>query len=142
MKIYISENLDKVIEGFTTIPIVYGAVDLGSIPANGASVIVAIDALDSIKQENITDFLYGIISKMRINGVLHVGGLDAYAISKDLISGKINIEDYNKSISGKLGIYSAKSITDILQSQNLTINSSVFRGSNYEISATRIVNKN
>lgn len=142
MKVYISENLDKVIEGFTTIPIVYGAVDLGSIPNNGASTIVAIDAVDSIKHENINDFIIGLASKMRINSVVHVGGLDAYAVSKDLVSGKINVEEYNKSIAGKLGIYSAKFICDLLRSQNLTINSSTFRGSNYEISATRIVNKN
>lgn len=142
MNVYISENLDRVIEGFTTIPIVYGSVDLGSIPNNGASTIVAIDALDSIKHENIADFIHGIASKMRINGVVHIGGLDAYAVSKDLTSGKIDIEEYNKTISGKLGVYSAKYISKLLQAQNLTVNSSAFRGNNYEISATRIINKN
>jgi len=142
MKVYISEHLDKVIEGFSAIPIVYGSVDLGSIPNNGASVIVAIDALDSIKQENIGDFIHGMATKMRINSVIHLGGLDAYAISKDLVGGKISIEDYNNSISGKLGIYSARYICDLVQAQNLTINSVTFRGNNYEISATRIINQN
>lgn len=142
MKVYISEHLDKIIEGFNTIPIVYGSVDLGSIPNNGASVIVAIDALDSIKQENIADFIRGMASKMRINAVIHLGGLDAYALSKDLIGGKIDIEDYNKSITGKLGVYSSRYICDLIQSQNLTINSVTFRGNNYEISATRIINQN
>lgn len=139
MKIYISENIDRAVEGFTLIPIVYGAVDLGSVPTNGASTIVAIDALDSIKQENIVDFINGMINKMRINSTIHLGGLDAYAISKDLVSGKINIEQFNKSLSGKNGIYNSKYICDILMSNNIKITSVVFRGNNYEISATRTV---
>lgn len=142
MKIYISENIDKIIDGFHTIPIVYGSVDFSSVPTNGASVIVAIDALDSIKQENIADFIFGMASRMRINGMIHLGGLDAYAISKDLLNGSLDINEYNKAISGKLGIYSMRYISDILKANNLTINSSSFRGRNYEISATRIINKN
>lgn len=139
MKIYISEHIDKVIEGFTVIPIVYGAVDLGVVPSNGATTIVAIDALDSIKQENILDFIHSLISKMRINCMLHLGGLDAYIISKDLVSGKVNIEEFNKSLSGKSGIYSSKYICDILLSSGIKIISVVFRGNHYEISATRTI---
>ena len=103
MKVYISENIDRVIEGFTTIPIVYGAVDLVSIPDNGASTIVCIDALDSIKSDSIVDFINGVVNKMRINCVAHFGGLDAYAVSKDLVSGKINISPLVIIFTAELG---------------------------------------
>ena len=142
MKVYISENIDKVIEGFSAIPIVYGVADFSSIPNNGASTIVAIDALDSIKPNDISQFINTIISKMRINCELFLGGIDAYSISKDLVSGKINVDEYNKIISGKNGIYSLTYIVDILLSNNIKILSTVFRGNNYEISATRLVSKN
>lgn len=142
MKIYISENIDKAIEGFNIIPIVYGAVDLGSIPTNAASTIVAIDAVDSIKSENINDFIGGIVSKMRINSTLYIGGIDAYALSRNLLSSQINISEYNNVISGKNGLYSCKHICDLLQAYKLNIVSAIFKGINYEITATRSIDAN
>lgn len=143
MKVYISENIDKAIEGFSIIPIVYGAVDLGSIPTNGASTIIAIDALDSIKLDNIADFVDGLVNKMRLKSNLYLGGTDAYALSKDLASGRISIDDFNHITSNKNGIYSCKYICDLLvKHEDIIILSAVFKGNNYEIAATRNINKN
>lgn len=143
MKIHITENLDKVIDGFSLIPVVYGAVDLGNIPANGASTIIATDAVDSIKYSNIADFINGIVSKMRLNCELYIGGIDAYALSKNLVSGNIDIEEFNKRIHGKQGIYSCKFIINLLlQHANVSILSAVFKGDKYEITATRTINQN
>lgn len=142
MKIHISENLDKTIQGFNTVPIIYGEVDLSNIPNNGASIIVAIDALDSIKTNSIHDFIQNIVSKMRLDCQLYLGGLDAYAISRALLSGSLDISDYGNLINGKRGIYSAKYIIDILQGLNIKVQSSVFKEYNYEISAIRAYDKN
>lgn len=142
MKVYISENIDKAIEGFNLIPIVYGAVDLGSIPNNAASTIVAIDALDSIKSESVIDFIGGVVSKMRLNSTVYLGGTDVYALSKNLLSGQLNINEYNNIMSNKNGIYACKYICDLLQSHKLKIMSAIFKGNNYEITATRSPDQN
>lgn len=142
MKVYISENIDKAIEGFNIIPIVYGAVDLGSIPTNAASTIIAIDALDSIKSENVSNFIGSVVSKMRLNSTLYLGGVDAYALSRGLLSAQISISDYNNIIDNKNGIYACKYVCDILQGYKLNIVSAIFKGINYEITATRSIDAN
>lgn len=137
MKLYISEHIDKAISGFKIVPIIYGKIDMSGIPANAASTIIAIDAVDSIDCENIEQFVKNVTSKMRIDSNLYIGGTDAYAISRNLISGNTNLEQYNQAIVGKQGIHSAKKIVDLLQKSGIIILSVVFKGNNYEISATR-----
>lgn len=137
MNIYISENVDSAIEGFALIPIVYGEVDLRSVPDHGASTIVAIDAVDSIKYENIEKFIGSVCSKLRLNSNLHLGGTDIVSLNKSLISGSINVKDYNNIVFSKKGLYTSKQIIDILISNNIIVKSVIFKGTNYEITATR-----
>lgn len=142
MNIYISENIDKAIDNFTLVPIVYGEVDLGKIPDNAGTTIIAIDAVDSIKQNNIESFVNNVCKKMRLNSSLHIGGLDVYAVSRSLLSGMMDLGEYNKLILGKTGIYSLRFIVDLLKKNGLQIKSAVYKGNNYEITATRPHNKN
>lgn len=142
MKLYISENIDKAISGFTLIPIVYGEVDLNSIPNNCASEIVAIDAIDNISNDKIELFISNLYSKIRLNGIVHFGGLDAYALSRNLLSGNIDIKEYSKMISQNNAIYSSKYILDLLRKYNLSIKSVIYKGNYYEITAQRTHNQN
>lgn len=135
MKIHISENLDQTIQGFTTVPIVEGEVNLDIIPNNSASFIVAIDATDSVN--NILKFIDNVCSKMRLGGEMCIGGLDIFAVSRGLLSGGLNLEDYNNLTNNKRGVYDSKFISDQLQSHGLTINSIVYKGYNYEVIAKR-----
>ena len=141
MNIYITENIDKAIDNFTIIPIVYGEIDFKQIPDNAATNIVAIDATDSIKPHNIQDFIQNIVKKMRLNSTLHIGGTDLYAISRLLLSGSMTIIEYNSILDKKNGIYSSKLIIDLLKNQGLQIKSAIFKSYNYEIIATRTYNK-
>lgn len=140
MKIYITEHIDKAISGFTIIPIVYGEVDFSTIPDNAGDTIIAIDAIDSIKPKNILNFIHNLVKKMRLNSTLYLGGTDIFTISRQLLSGNLTIDEYNTIIDGKNGIYSAKYILDLLKSYNIDIKSSIFKGLNYEITATRTNN--
>lgn len=142
MKIQISENIDKAIEGYIVIPILYGEVDLSRIPNNCASNIIAIDAVDSIKRENIEKFIQDVCSKMRLGSVLNIGGLDIYAVSRDFLGGKIDLDEYNKLMANKRGIHSNSQITQLLSKYAISIQSVVFKGYYYEIAATRPQNIN
>lgn len=142
MKIFISENIDKSIDGYKIIPIIYGEVDLQSIPNNAATDIVAIDAIDSIKYADLSSFISKIASKMRLNSNLYLGGLDLFALSRELLNGSKSVEEYNAIVNGKNGIYSSSIILDLLRANGIKINSVVYKGNRYEISATRPDYKN
>jgi hypothetical protein len=137
MKVYITENIDKVIEGYVMIPIIYGKVDLGQIPNNAAQSILATDALDSIPVQFIDTFLEDIRSKMRFNSELVIGGTELSIVSRDILLGNLNTQKYNELIFSKRGIYNVSDIISLLQNKNLTINKSSIKGYNYEISVTR-----
>ena len=137
MKIYITENIDKVIEGYVMIPIIYGKIDLGQIPNNAAQTIVAVDALDSIPSQFLNTFLDDVKNKMRFNSELILGGTELSVISRDVLSGTMNTKQYNESVFSKRGIYNVSDIVTLLQDKKLLINKSVIKGYNYEISATR-----
>lgn len=137
MKVYITENIDKVIEGYIMIPIIYGKIDLGQIPNNSAQSIVAIDALDSIPVPFLNTFLDDVRDKMRFNSELILGGTELSIISRDIILGNLNTQKYNELIFSKRGIYNVSDIISILQEKKLLVNKSFIKGYNYEISATR-----
>lgn len=142
MKLFISENIDKSIEGYKIIPIVYGEIDLQSIPDNSSTDIVAIDAIDSVKYANLASFIKKIVSKMRLNSNLYLGGTDIFAVSRELLNGSKSIEEFNTIIESKNGIYSASMILELLRDNGIKINSVVYKGNKYEISATRPDYKN
>lgn len=137
MKLFISENIDQGIEGYVTVPVIYGETDLSKIPNNAASEIIAMDALSSIRHNDVPKFINDIASKMRLGSVLHLGGLDAYALSRSLINGNIDLQTFNTLISDLNGIYSAQFIIDLLHSIDLKIESVVYRGDKYEIKSKR-----
>jgi hypothetical protein len=137
MKVYITENIDKVIEGYVMIPIIYGKVDLGQIPNNAAQSILATDALDSIPVQFIDTFLEDVKSRMRFNSELVIGGTELSIVSRDILLGNLNTQKYNELIFSKRGIYNVSDIISLLQNKNLTINKSSIKGYNYEISVTR-----
>ena len=142
MKLFISENIDKAIEGYKLVPIVYGETDVESIPNNSATDIVAIDGVDSIKYSNLPQFIAKISSKMRLHSTLYIGGIDIFALSRELLSGSKTVEEYNEIVDGKSGIYTSSIILDLLRSNNIKINSVTYKGYRYEISATRSNNTN
>lgn len=137
MKIYITEHLDKAIENYKLIPILYGKIDVISIPNNSATEIIAIDAMDSIPSHLLVEFIKSVRQKMRIGASLIVGGTELSALARDLINHKISTKDFNESVLNKRGIYRSLDIIDLLKQAGLTIDKTIIRGYNYEISASR-----
>lgn len=142
MKIHITENIEKIIDGYNMIPIIYGKVDLNKIPDNAATEIIAIDAIDSIPHSLLGDFLNQIVRKMRFGCNLILGGVELGLIGRNLINGKLNSENFNELLSSKKSMHSSKDIVDILNQYKLVINNINIRGNNYEITASRPANKN
>lgn len=142
MKIHITENIDKAIENYTIVPILYGKIDLGLTPNNSVTHIVAIDALDSVPSNLLVDFISNIVAKMRLGCELVLGGTELAAISRDVVNNNITTPDYNQLIFSKRGIYRSEDIIKLLNEANLTINNVQIRGHRYELTATRPYPKN
>jgi hypothetical protein len=142
MNVHITENIDRVLQGHQIIPILYGKIDLGIVPDNAAQSIVAIDAIDSIPANLLVEFFENVAQKMRFGCNIVLGGLELSSLSKDVVSGKVSSDDYNKLVYSKRGVYSVTYILDILSQLNLKIESVLVKGYNYEIKATRPISTN
>lgn len=137
MKIQITENVEKLIDGYSMMPIVYGKIDMSGIPNNSSTEILANDAIDSIFVDDIIDFFSQIVSKLRMNGKLFVSGTDLNIICQELLSGAIDCVQFNKLNNEKRSIYPTDDIVNMIISSGLTIDSVEIRGNRYEIRATR-----
>jgi len=138
MKVYITENIDKIIEGYQMVPIVYGKIDTNAIPNNAAQEVIAHDALDSVPANLLYDFITNIVQKMRRGAMLCLGGTDLKVISKDVISEALTTTAYNDLVYSKRGIYSVKDILNLLnKKEDITIEEVKIEGYKYEIYATR-----
>jgi hypothetical protein len=142
MKIYITENIDKAIDGYYMIPIIYGKIDVSTIPNNIGEKIVAIDALDSIPYNLFDEFLSLVLLKMRMGCELILGGTELSIVAQDIINNKIDSQKFNEVIFNKRGVYSVKNIIDKLCANNLTILDVNIKGYHYELTAVRPANKN
>jgi hypothetical protein len=137
MKIHITENLDKLIDGYTMMPIVYGKIDMSNVPNNCATDVIASDAIDSIFVDDIINFFEQVVSKIRLNGKLFVSGTDLCLLAQDIISGAIKCQDFNKLTTDKRSIYPVDDIVKIISSMGLKIDSVEIKGNKYEIRAIR-----
>jgi hypothetical protein len=137
MNVYITEHVDKIIDGYQMIPIIYGKIDLSVVPNNAATRIVAVDAMDSIPYNLIPEFLNQVRVKMRMGCELILGGMELSILSKDILNGKINSETFNNMVFKKRAIYSVNDLSNMLTSLGLNINNIVFKGHNYEVAAIR-----
>lgn len=142
MKVYITDKIDNFIEGYKSIPILYGKIDLSEIPNNGADQIIAINALDSIPYNLLGDFLEQVCQRMRFNCELVLSGVETNILCKQILDGQMNIKDFNNVIFSKRGVYGSKDIIEVLNHYNLEVNSLTFKGHSYEIIATRPISKN
>lgn len=137
MKVHITENIDKVIENYKMVPIVYGKVDLSIFPNNSLTHIIATDALDSIPYSSVSELMVEIKNKIRSGGTIVIGGLELCAVCRDITNNKISTDDFNHKILDKKGLYKSKDIVSMLNNIGLTIDSMIIKGYNYEITASR-----
>jgi hypothetical protein len=137
MKIHITENIDKIIDGYKMVPVLYGKIDLSMVPNNAATEIIAADALDSIPSSLVTEFISSIRNKMRFGCKLILGGTELSVISNDIVNGKIPTDEFNNVIFNKRGIYKAKDIVELVNSHDLKVDSVTIKGYQYELAIIR-----
>jgi len=137
MKIYVTENVDQIIDNYTMMPIVYGKINIDNIPFNCADEII-IDSMDNIPYSEKDLFFDQITSRLRLNGKLILFGMDLEIICQYLLNGSISIETINKILFDKSSIYTVENIKQDLNKRQLTIEYINIMETKYEIRCHRI----
>jgi cyclopropane fatty-acyl-phospholipid synthase-like methyltransferase len=137
MKIYITENIENIIDGYIMIPIVYGKIDISNLPNNSIEEIVAIDAIDSIVSEELGAFFTEIKTKLRLNGVIHISGIELAVLCNSVLNGSVNSKDFNDTIFNSRSISCVDEILNYIKMINLEAQTVAIKGNKYEITAKR-----
>lgn len=139
MKAIITNDVNRAISGYETIPVLYGKLNLDNIPDNALEEIIAIDFLDHISSSDADQYLADICKKMRMNSTIVLRGHELSILCKHVISNNISSLDYNTITSQTKSLHKVADIINLLKSKNLTIKTTVIKGLQYEISASRQV---
>lgn len=84
-------------------------------------IIVQEEVLKSIKNENITEFINLVYSKLRLGGTITFECIDIYQASVMYLNGSINEENLSELINNSSGFYTCKIIENELKKINLKI---------------------
>lgn len=134
MKILITENLEKTIDGYRTLTAVHGSVKLNDVPRNACESIVIDNCMDNLKEDQILEQLS---NKLRKEGVITIVGTDIYVLSQNLLNKNISIDEFCNYTSNTKRLWSMEKIISIMKNLNMTIVTATLQGVRYEVRAQR-----
>lgn len=134
MKILITENLEKTIDGYRTLTAVHGSVKLNDVPRNACESIVIDNCMDNLKEDQILEQLS---NKLRKEGVITIVGTDIYVLSQNLLNKNISIDEFCNYTSNTKRMWSMEKIISIMKNLNMTIVTATLQGVRYEVRAQR-----
>lgn len=137
MKVNLTRQLNNGIHGYKNILYIPNHIDLNELTDNEAEIILANEILDYFSMENIPDLINKIISKLRLNGKLIIGGTDLFVFCKFVSNDLIDENLGNKYIEEKQAMPPMLTIKTLLEKAGLKIETYQFSGMSYEITAIR-----
>ena len=137
MKAHIVQPLEAHIEGYTRVDVTDLVGGMSQFVDSECDQIFANDILDHISGKDIATAIKLIVSKMRLNSSLVIGGTDIRIFCKNVISGETAISAASDIIGKAKSMNTASDVVQALKMLGLTINSQTTNGAHYEIKATR-----
>ena len=138
MKLQIARSKSELISGFEHVLLIDGALDLTKFSNNECELILASNILDFVKFDQVENLVRTLISKLRLKGVVVIGGTDVRVFAKALLNGLITSAEAASMISDLSSMADSSWVRDILeQKYKLRIDSFKIDGVHYEISASR-----
>lgn len=114
-----------------------GTIDLYDISDSECTEIKAMSVIGKFKNENLRDSLNNLVKKLRIGGTLIISETDCNIVCRQLLSGSLSEENFNKIISNKNSLPSLKYVAEVLKSNGLKIKTQRLNGLDYQIIASR-----
>jgi len=138
MKIQVVRDAEEAISGYRPVLINEdGFVNLFDISDSECLEIRANGTLDKFKFSEFENNLVSLVKKVRLGGRLTLSGLDCNVLSRQLISGQIDENSFGSMVENSNSISSLKTVSKILQTNGLKIQTQKVSGYTYEIVAVR-----
>jgi len=138
MKIDIVGKPEEAISGYKPVVINEdGFVDLFDVSDSECLEIRANGVVDKFKASQLESNLVALLKKVRLGGKLVLSGLDCNILSRQVISGQLDEKSLGVIVENINSISSLKTVSKILQSQGLQIQTQKLSGYTYQIVATR-----
>lgn len=136
MKIYITTEQDKNIDGFQMLPMKDGACDVEGIIPNSCEYVVVEESLEYTKDPAFLDKVFSMIRK---NGVLQMHGTDLRSLCLGYVTGEIDDENFNKFVKDRnnLGSLYPILISQVQGRQGIDVIKADLNGIKYEIVCRR-----
>ena len=136
MKIYITTEQDKNIEGFQMIAMKDGVCDVEGIIPNSCEYVIIEEALDYTKDPQFLDKIFSMVRK---GGVLQIHGTDLRSLCLGYVAGEVDDKTFNDFIKDRNNL---SSIYPILTSrvqgrQGINVIKADLNGVKYEIMCRR-----
>jgi hypothetical protein len=138
MKLQVANAAQEPVIGYTKVVIDRNSLDLSSVTNNECEFILASDIMDLFAAGSAQEVTGALISKLRLNGELVVGGTELRAFASAVSNGLISLTDASNVVTNSNSLTSSVIIRDILEQQGLSIISVHVDGLHYEIKAKRV----
>jgi predicted SAM-dependent methyltransferase len=137
MKVHLVKTEASLIKGYT--PVLYSQTlnNLLTLSDNECEFILAGEVLDDFPKQEALNIIKSLLSKLRINGTLVIGGTDLRVFCKSVINGLIDENNASEFIKAKQSMSNCKEVTEMLKQLGLKIQSSRITGTHYEITTVR-----
>ena len=137
MKIYVTTDKDKKIEGFHVVTIQDFDQEMSNIVPNSSECIVAEEIIDHVPYNIVQKFISVLSSKLRKNGTMTLTGFDLGLVTRYVLNGAIDEQQYSDIVSNRLSMHNMKSVCNYCRDLNLIIENATLEGIKYEIYAKR-----
>ncbi len=138
MKIDIVGNASDAISGYSPVVINEdGALDMFNISDSECTEIRANGIVNKFKASQLEQSLTSVLKKIRLGGKITISGLDCNILSRSLVSGDIDESSFSAIVENSNSISSLKTVSKIIQTQGLKIQTQRISGYSYELVAVR-----
>lgn len=139
MKLQLIKAGEETIQGFHSVEVNNGACDLGDVSDNECEFILASDILDEVPQSKFDSFISLLLSKLRLNGVVCLGGTDVRLLCSYYNSGLLSVDEVIDIFEKSKSLSVRSRVVDLLKRAGLTIASVSQSGITFEVTAKREV---
>lgn len=138
MKINITTSPAQAINGYKN----YFIEDQGCLEeiqniVNNCCSEIIFTGIDYIDHDKVDAVLALLLSKLRLGGRILISGINFDSVIRAALSEQLSETDFSKMIENIKSIRSRSTVASFLRQRNLLIDSSISKGSLYEVSAIR-----
>ena len=139
MKVQIVRKDQEAIVGYEVVKVESpNSLEISHLVDNSCENIIAADLVDSFNNEILPQLCKALVSKLRFNGQIVLGGTDVRFFAKHLLNGILSAEEACGIIASTYSMSTSDMVRQQLENVNLRIISIHTDGLHYEVKAVRV----